>query len=176
GASERVRLGRRWIGCWEHLHGYPLRGQYRSASRLRDATRLRILKDRLATQLRILGSRRHAATGVGSLQARLRKPRDVVCFPDTALHRWTALWHRIGGVASSFQGRCVGRGGYYQRRQAASNGDVQLLNRNESMKRFQVCLALILLAATATSTAATIEMTVNGLVCAFCAQGIEKKL
>jgi copper chaperone CopZ len=44
------------------------------------------------------------------------------------------------------------------------------------MKRFQVCLALIVLAATATSTAATIEMTVNGLVCAFCAQGIEKKL
>jgi copper chaperone CopZ len=35
---------------------------------------------------------------------------------------------------------------------------------------------LILLAATASSAAATIEMTVNGLVCAFCAQGIEKKL
>jgi copper chaperone CopZ len=44
------------------------------------------------------------------------------------------------------------------------------------MKRFQVYLAVILLAATTTSTAATIEMTVNGLVCAFCAQGIEKKL
>jgi copper chaperone CopZ len=44
------------------------------------------------------------------------------------------------------------------------------------MKRFQVCLTVILLAMTATSTAATIEMTVNGLVCAFCAQGIEKKL
>lgn len=34
----------------------------------------------------------------------------------------------------------------------------------------------MMLAVTATSTAATIEMTVNGLVCAFCAQGIEKKL
>jgi copper chaperone CopZ len=34
----------------------------------------------------------------------------------------------------------------------------------------------MLLAVTVTSTAATIEMTVNGLVCAFCAQGIEKKL
>jgi copper chaperone CopZ len=44
------------------------------------------------------------------------------------------------------------------------------------MKRLQLCSAIILLAATATSTAATIEMTVNGLVCAFCAQGIEKKL
>lgn len=44
------------------------------------------------------------------------------------------------------------------------------------MKRLQICLATILLAVTATSTAATIEMTVNGLVCAFCAQGIEKKL
>jgi copper chaperone CopZ len=44
------------------------------------------------------------------------------------------------------------------------------------MKRNQVCLTLILLATAATSTAATIEMTVNGLVCAFCAQGIEKKL
>jgi copper chaperone CopZ len=44
------------------------------------------------------------------------------------------------------------------------------------MKRLQVCVMLILVAATASSTAATIEMTVNGLVCAFCAQGIEKKL
>ena len=44
------------------------------------------------------------------------------------------------------------------------------------MKRSQICLAVILLALAATSTAATIEMTVNGLVCAFCAQGIEKKL
>jgi copper chaperone CopZ len=44
------------------------------------------------------------------------------------------------------------------------------------MKRLQLCLAIILLAATASSGAATIEMTVNGLVCAFCAQGIEKKL
>jgi copper chaperone CopZ len=44
------------------------------------------------------------------------------------------------------------------------------------MKRIQACVMLTMLAVTATSTAATIEMTVNGLVCAFCAQGIEKKL
>ena len=44
------------------------------------------------------------------------------------------------------------------------------------MKRFQICLTVILFTLAATSTAATIEMTVNGLVCAFCAQGIEKKL
>jgi copper chaperone CopZ len=44
------------------------------------------------------------------------------------------------------------------------------------MKRAQVFLAVTLLAMTAASSAATIEMTVNGLVCAFCAQGIEKKL
>jgi copper chaperone CopZ len=44
------------------------------------------------------------------------------------------------------------------------------------MKRFQILLAMTLLAVAAGSTAATIEMTVNGLVCAFCAQGIEKKL
>jgi copper chaperone CopZ len=44
------------------------------------------------------------------------------------------------------------------------------------MKRLQVCAMLMMLAVTANSTAATIEMTVNGLVCAFCAQGIEKKL
>jgi len=45
------------------------------------------------------------------------------------------------------------------------------------MKRFQVASATFLLTiAVTTSTAATIEMTVNGLVCAFCAQGIEKKL
>lgn len=44
------------------------------------------------------------------------------------------------------------------------------------MKRFQLLLVVTLLAVAANSTAATIEMTVNGLVCAFCAQGIEKKL
>jgi copper chaperone CopZ len=44
------------------------------------------------------------------------------------------------------------------------------------MKRFQLHLCLLLLTVSATGTAATIEMTVNGLVCAFCAQGIEKKL
>jgi copper chaperone CopZ len=44
------------------------------------------------------------------------------------------------------------------------------------MKRFQLLLAVTLLAAAASSAAATIELTVNGLVCAFCAQGIEKKL
>jgi copper chaperone CopZ len=44
------------------------------------------------------------------------------------------------------------------------------------MKRFHIALVVALLTVSATSTAATIEMTVNGLVCAFCAQGIEKKL
>jgi copper chaperone CopZ len=44
------------------------------------------------------------------------------------------------------------------------------------MKRIQVCAMLIMFGVFATGTAATIEMTVNGLVCAFCAQGIEKKL
>jgi copper chaperone CopZ len=44
------------------------------------------------------------------------------------------------------------------------------------MKLLQLYLATILMAVTARSEAATIEMTVNGLVCAFCAQGIEKKL
>jgi copper chaperone CopZ len=44
------------------------------------------------------------------------------------------------------------------------------------MKRFQLMLAMTLIAVAASSPAATIEMTVNGLVCAFCAQGIEKKL
>lgn len=45
------------------------------------------------------------------------------------------------------------------------------------MTQFQKGIAVVaLLAFAASSTAATIEMTVNGLVCAFCAQGIEKKL
>src|SRR3984893_12543099 len=44
------------------------------------------------------------------------------------------------------------------------------------MRRSKLFLAVTLLAAAASSSAATIEMTVNGLVCAFCAQGIEKKL
>lgn len=44
------------------------------------------------------------------------------------------------------------------------------------MKHLQAILTVCLLAVTATSTASMIELTVNGLVCAFCAQGIEKKL
>jgi len=44
------------------------------------------------------------------------------------------------------------------------------------MKQPQFILTTMLLVATTTSSAATIEMTVNGLVCGFCAQGIEKKL
>jgi copper chaperone CopZ len=44
------------------------------------------------------------------------------------------------------------------------------------MKRLRVLLIMTLFAVATPSTAATIEMTVNGLVCAFCAQGIEKKL
>ena len=44
------------------------------------------------------------------------------------------------------------------------------------MKSFiQIATALSILIASS-ATAATIEMNVNGLVCAFCAQGIEKKL
>ena len=44
------------------------------------------------------------------------------------------------------------------------------------MKRLQIVFGMALLTVASISTAATIEMTVNGLVCAFCAQGIEKKL
>jgi copper chaperone CopZ len=44
------------------------------------------------------------------------------------------------------------------------------------MKPFQIALATTLLAVAAGSAATTIEMSVYGLVCAFCAQGIEKKL
>ena len=39
----------------------------------------------------------------------------------------------------------------------------------------RILIALLLLAS-ASARAATIEMNVNGLVCAFCAQGIEKQL
>src|ERR1700688_849146 len=49
-------------------------------------------------------------------------------------------------------------------------------NWRSPMKRLQIALAVALFTVSAASTAATIEMTVNGLVCAFCAQGIEKKL
>ena len=40
----------------------------------------------------------------------------------------------------------------------------------------KIMLAIALLCASAAATARTIEMNVNGLVCAFCAQGIEKTL
>jgi len=44
------------------------------------------------------------------------------------------------------------------------------------MKIFKATLAALLSGVAMASNAATIEMDVNGLVCAFCAQGIEKKL
>jgi len=44
------------------------------------------------------------------------------------------------------------------------------------MKILRAMIAGVLLAMSVSAQAATIEMDVNGLVCAFCAQGIEKKL
>lgn len=44
------------------------------------------------------------------------------------------------------------------------------------MNILKVTLATLLIGVAITGNAATIEMEVNGLVCAFCAQGIEKKL
>jgi copper chaperone CopZ len=44
------------------------------------------------------------------------------------------------------------------------------------MFRIQTAIAAALLLLAAAAQAATIEMTVNGLVCSFCAQGIEKTL
>jgi mercuric ion binding protein len=44
------------------------------------------------------------------------------------------------------------------------------------MKDFLRILAALLLTVAPAAYATTIQMTVNGLVCAFCAQGIEKKL
>lgn len=44
------------------------------------------------------------------------------------------------------------------------------------MNRFKILLAALLLGATASAMATTVEMDVNGLVCGFCAQGIEKTL
>jgi mercuric ion binding protein len=44
------------------------------------------------------------------------------------------------------------------------------------MNTLKSIVATLLLVLATASDAATIEMEVNGLVCAFCAQGIEKKL
>jgi copper chaperone CopZ len=44
------------------------------------------------------------------------------------------------------------------------------------MKQLKILLLLAGLGAAAAANATTIEMTVNGLVCGFCAQGIEKTL
>jgi copper chaperone CopZ len=43
------------------------------------------------------------------------------------------------------------------------------------MKTFRICLA-VYAAFSSSAYAGTIELTVNGLVCGFCAQGIEKTL
>lgn len=44
------------------------------------------------------------------------------------------------------------------------------------MNRFKLFLATLLLAIAPMAAATTVEMDVNGLVCGFCAQGIEKTL
>jgi copper chaperone CopZ len=44
------------------------------------------------------------------------------------------------------------------------------------MKPFRILLIVLFSLSSVAARAATIEMQVNGLVCAFCAQGIEKKL
>jgi copper chaperone CopZ len=44
------------------------------------------------------------------------------------------------------------------------------------MKKLKHIAAAVAVLVASSATAATIEMHVNGLVCAFCAQGIEKKL
>lgn len=44
------------------------------------------------------------------------------------------------------------------------------------MNRFKLLLLALLLGVSSLVSARTIEMDVNGLVCAFCAQGIEKTL
>jgi len=44
------------------------------------------------------------------------------------------------------------------------------------MKNFRRLMAVLLLALSPLAAAKTIEMDVNGLVCGFCAQGIEKTL
>lgn len=44
------------------------------------------------------------------------------------------------------------------------------------MRTFTHAVLLLLMAAASTVSAKTVEMDVNGLVCAFCAQGIEKTL
>ena len=44
------------------------------------------------------------------------------------------------------------------------------------MKPFRILLIVLFSLSSVAARAATIEMHVNGLVCAFCAQGIEKKL
>jgi copper chaperone CopZ len=44
------------------------------------------------------------------------------------------------------------------------------------MKLSKMILVVLALGATSLANASTIEMTVNGLVCGFCAQGIEKTL
>jgi copper chaperone CopZ len=45
-----------------------------------------------------------------------------------------------------------------------------------TMNRLQLCALTVLAMLAGAARAETIEMTVNGLVCAFCAQGIEKTL
>src|SRR5262245_26435045 len=80
----------------------------------------------------------------------------------------------MGAAAAPLQAREMAGSRRHRRRQTPGHGHGQLLNSEISMKKI-LLTTLTLLFATA-ANADTIEMKVYGLVCSFCAQGIEKTL
>src|SRR5687767_12668937 len=80
----------------------------------------------------------------------------------------------MGAVAAAVQARRLDRSRRDRRRQTTSHGHGQFLTGADDMKR--ILLISLLAAVSANAAADTIEMKVYGLVCGFCAQGIEKTL
>ena len=74
-------------------------------------------------------SNRHAATGICTLQARLRWPCDLDSAPGSRLYRRDSQRDGNRAAAATVQGRRLGRGRRHERRQAPGHGHVQLLRR-----------------------------------------------
>lgn len=128
-AGQCVRVGWCRIRDWRLFQRIESHWERRRADRLRNAACLCVPKNRFAAKFGILDSRRHLAIGIGSLQTRLWRNRDLVRLPGASLHRQSSFRDRDRGAVAPLQGRCVDRGRCHQRRETTSHGHVQLLNR-----------------------------------------------
>src|SRR5262245_24908052 len=174
-SGEHVHVG----GCGQRddrqRRSRRARMERRRAARLRNAPHLLVTEDGLLRLERLLPSHRHVAARLRAVQARLRNTRHLVRRASPALHRRDSRRHGVGVSAAPLQAWRVARSRPDRRRKSASHVHGQFLIWSSFMRTF-LMITLLMLSIGTTAEAGTIEMKVNGLVCGFCAQGIEKTL